>query len=428
MKKILLLTSLIISSLLVLAQPKLSEKQSLILSWQNVKRINQQNANTATKQLDSIKLMAPSTVDGSIVNYANYKYEYNELGKIGRLRMWYLYDSDQPMYLIKDHRYSYTADSLLESIGLYEEEQLLEKDSYFYDENKRLFEIHHDYVDESGEWIQFTIDTFSYDENENLISNISWHKGAYNTEFSLNEKIEFEYDAQARMIKYQSFWMNGDNWEGEEGKEYLYDENNRVVKRKNFRYQSIESYWYSNNYDLYTYDNANNEIKRIKMGVVYSDVIDTLERIEFVYDNECTTATTAFPFGLEDEVHNSNPHYYTNIPISENRKNKNSTWEQGTTAEYVYSDFTSTLSGLELKSNKSFSLYPNPAKNSINIDVRENMLAISLIIYNLHGQLLKSFTVDNLHAIDISSLKKGIYLIELKSENQTYSTQKLIIE
>lgn len=78
-------------------------------------------------------------------------------------------------------------------------------------------------------------------------------------------------------------------------------------------------------------------------------------------------------------------------------------------------------------SNNNFGddmLYPNPASSILNINPNFGSIKATYRITNLLGQVIKTGTIKN-NAININSLKKGIYLIELTDEEETF-IQKFI--
>ncbi len=80
---------------------------------------------------------------------------------------------------------------------------------------------------------------------------------------------------------------------------------------------------------------------------------------------------------------------------------------------FCMDDFNRLAEGIETISNSnSFNLYPNPATSMIQIEMTEKAEAIN--IYSLQGELL----IETKNAsIDISSLDRGIYIIQVKSES-----------
>lgn len=76
-----------------------------------------------------------------------------------------------------------------------------------------------------------------------------------------------------------------------------------------------------------------------------------------------------------------------------------------------------------IKENKLFSLWPNPVKNTLNINSL-NESNYSIKIYDLLGRLI--YTKENVNtSIDVSSFISGLYLIKIKAESGETS-QKFI--
>lgn len=86
---------------------------------------------------------------------------------------------------------------------------------------------------------------------------------------------------------------------------------------------------------------------------------------------------------------------------------------------------------LPTNQNLDISVYPNPAKNHINIGIDTKGLYETPIvkIYSVDGILVKEFLFDN-QSIDISDLKSGVFLIVLHKKNMKgiLGTEKLIVE
>ena len=69
-------------------------------------------------------------------------------------------------------------------------------------------------------------------------------------------------------------------------------------------------------------------------------------------------------------------------------------------------------------------VYPNPAENVLNINQSFGSINSSYRIINLLGQTIKKGIIKN-NSINISKLKKGIYILELSDEEETF-IQKFI--
>ncbi|MBB4805461.1 aminopeptidase YwaD [Chryseobacterium defluvii] len=89
---------------------------------------------------------------------------------------------------------------------------------------------------------------------------------------------------------------------------------------------------------------------------------------------------------------------------------------------------STTLLGTEekkLSNLESVKIYPNPAKDTLNIELPENVKNFSTEITDLVGHsLLKR---DNETKINVSGLEKGAYILKIKSGDQTM-VRKVLIE
>ena len=79
-----------------------------------------------------------------------------------------------------------------------------------------------------------------------------------------------------------------------------------------------------------------------------------------------------------------------------------------------------TLSISDFSSN-GISAYPNPTEGMVHISGKESVDAIR--VFNISGQLIKEAT--NTNALDFSSQRSGLYMIEIEDEGKT-SVSKLI--
>jgi hypothetical protein len=76
-------------------------------------------------------------------------------------------------------------------------------------------------------------------------------------------------------------------------------------------------------------------------------------------------------------------------------------------------NWTGETLGIEKFNDNSFSIYPNPASNIINI--KGVTLGSKLSIYNVLGKLVLSKTTSN--EIDLERLNRGVYIIKIRSQN-----------
>jgi hypothetical protein len=59
-------------------------------------------------------------------------------------------------------------------------------------------------------------------------------------------------------------------------------------------------------------------------------------------------------------------------------------------------------------------LFPNPTNGLITFDMDENITISHAAVVNVHGQLVKEWTLnDNMATLDVSALAKGLYFLRL---------------
>ena len=71
-----------------------------------------------------------------------------------------------------------------------------------------------------------------------------------------------------------------------------------------------------------------------------------------------------------------------------------------------------------------FALYPNPAKDVLNFEVKSEIGVKSVSVYNTLGQIVMAITnVDNLKRIDVSSLTAGSYFVKVYTDKGSSSNK-----
>ncbi|MBF4471721.1 LamG-like jellyroll fold domain-containing protein [Flavobacterium sp. HJJ] len=109
----------------------------------------------------------------------------------------------------------------------------------------------------------------------------------------------------------------------------------------------------------------------------------------------------------------------------DNAEYSNANWSKIKETTTTYSE-TCTL-GLEDSQFSKAQVYPNPTKGEININ---NISLEKANIYDLRGQLVKTFTLDSgntNNTINLSGLPKGVYFVYLINQ-EAASVKKVIVE
>ncbi len=88
------------------------------------------------------------------------------------------------------------------------------------------------------------------------------------------------------------------------------------------------------------------------------------------------------------------------------------------------------VSSISIAPNKAISIYPNPAKDLINIRIPNDGQTYTASMSNLLGETILEIGQLNsgVNGVDVSTLSKGIYFVQLSSTDGSTKTQKVIVE
>lgn len=75
----------------------------------------------------------------------------------------------------------------------------------------------------------------------------------------------------------------------------------------------------------------------------------------------------------------------------------------------------------------AITIYPNPATNSVSIDIPINYTNQQLYIYNLTGQLVATKPVQPNQPVPIAELNAGIYIFAVQSNNTLIGREKVVV-
>lgn len=90
----------------------------------------------------------------------------------------------------------------------------------------------------------------------------------------------------------------------------------------------------------------------------------------------------------------------------------------------IFPDNTAGIASIE---ENGLSLYPNPAKNSVQINFsKESILEIG--IYSISGQIVKKIKISSSDNVDVSQLKPGLYILKSVDKKSESFFSKLIIK
>ncbi len=466
MKKLLLLFTLLIAGSLTFAQSDFFNRQKLIQRTDYNKLIcnSLHNKSLAAyklanyQKLDSSIVLSKDTTNWEIVQKAIYQYDLK--GNTTSITDYdyetindsvvitpdtkdeYIYDTQNRITEHNYYEWDYATSQLSindKTITTYPSNTTFEN-VYYHQSSSQLKKQHKD-VNYYSSSINHIDSTISYHWNSygnhwvlsnkqiysyfgNLLTSIKkqqWTGTAYQ-----NDKlIEYTYDAAANQLsRIKKSWNSSSNQYYPNDKvEYQYTSSNKIKNYVYSEYDLANARWQGQDSIIYTIDNNGNA--SVSQEYIWESSSNSWRKdIKLVstYNNTYALSDLLLPNEFQDkEILPYFNHMNTHIDIYEGDNNQ---WEYSNKYDLYYSNITIN-SIRKNKENIHFSLYPNPAQSSISI--RTNSKGkYQLKVYAINGSLVKHLQVNNNSKVDIKSLNKGIYILQLTDNKGNSSFKKLI--
>ncbi len=304
-----------------------------------------------------------------------------------------------------------------------------------YDANGNLtVEGTQDWNSSTNQWDDSYVSFYTYDGNNNLISDSS-----YDHDWGQPDvKGVFTYDANGNLQSLSYDEWDGSMWVGSYAAQYQYDINNRQVIAI---YQNYDNgMWIDYSKDSTTYTGSNT-IFTTRTYLLW----DTMAK-QWVnnFKEERTFNSNGQPITALLSTWDSNNNkwivsieteysYNANGDISEAREYPYIGGTKATNFDRKIIYYYEVYFDVSVKNTdvtKAISVYPNPATSGINI-LLNGQTDVHLSLVNMTGQTVRSIHVtDNTQkaSINTEGLATGNYILHVKSEGNTLSTQKVIIQ
>jgi hypothetical protein len=97
-------------------------------------------------------------------------------------------------------------------------------------------------------------------------------------------------------------------------------------------------------------------------------------------------------------------------------------------ADVITNSFNNQSSGTELNENsKQVAIYPNPAQNTLNVNLSGLSGTSEVVIYNMNGTRVMSKSTGKANTeIDLSKLQRGVYMVKVFNGNAVISRSKIV--
>ena len=284
--------------------------------------------------------------------------------------------------------------------------------------------VYKHYDDVLMQLVNQAIEVYTYDANNNMISEIYSYWDNSINDWVVSEKYEYNYDVDNNMISViYCYWDTGINdWVVSGKYEYTYDANNNMISEiYSYWDNSINDWIFSAKYE-FSYDANNNMISEIYSA--WDNSINDwkfYEKYEFTYDLGVNITAIVAPEWyynfLESPCYNKLLTYTYYVWDGADFISKG-------IATFYYSDIVGINEAID---NSFLTIYPNPANDYLMINT-QSINNDEIQIFNAFGQNV--MIVESLHnvpqqRIDISQLPAGIYFIRISNDVNNI-TKKII--
>lgn len=182
----------------------------------------------------------------------------------------------------------------------------------------------------------------------------------------------------------------------------------------------------------------------LPITLILFDVQDNTDNVKLIW--ETATETNNDHFTIEKSMNGNDWVIVKNIKGQGNSNSVHSyeTYDEAPFSGLSYyhlkqTDYDGKFTFSEIKSiyrgttTEGFSVFPNPTRNTLVLNIQERMETVAATIYNVYGELVWSSVLNTAleeeKIIDISSLKAGWYFIRIRSDkNNSFGSQFIKIE
>lgn len=263
----------------------------------------------------------------------------------------------------------------------------------------------------SGSVIEET--KFSWDKNNYVWNNMSKLNIYYGPDIQSNDYYSWDstewklykhygYRLDSLTGAYNNFILRNDtSWVNTENGEVFYNSSEIIIGQESYRFQEDHDYWFgSYKFEQLVTDDGKSA-GRITYDWNFSDE-------DWEYDSKSESALNEY--GISD--YNKNMKWNSSENI----------WNMENSRVYYFRNVSSVN---ENKSeNSNLHIYPNPCNNFLTIEIigLENA-NVEYQIYSITGRLIEKGSLVTLESkdLDVCNLKKGFYLLKVKSNQKQYS-------
>ncbi len=234
---------------------------------------------------------------------------------------------------------------------------------------------------------QIDVDSFVYYSSKKLNTQYRFSRNNGSINFHRNDKYTYNSNGLTETIVTQKIY-NG-NWVNSRKETYTYNTSGDIAELVYEHYNSTTSVWDKGG----SYDYSYNGKGEVSKKVHRSGNGQTYDSVVYVYNPNGTLKYEYF--------------------------------EKGYRAVYFYKNSTTSINNVAL-SNKGLTIYPNPSNGKFTVQFDETIPA-TITIVDISGKPVYDIKTNSSIDIDLSHLKKGIYVVNIASDVGV-KTQRLVLQ
>ena len=298
-----------------------------------------------------------------------------------------------------------------------------------------------------GIFIPTNKESLEYDEQDRISFRKNYHHDICNEVKTQTTKYQYIYDDELVGSTVRTFTRdsNGDFiYQFDLGQ--FYDENGLLVSE--FQNVNLDLIPYSEyNWSReYSYDTEGNNIEEVlyKWDTQTESLVPSEKEIR-VYDYDFHPTRNLIQFRIEKyfpglgfkpsfekdfSIHSETDTELVIVGIIKQYDTNFNTWNELEGEEfrsYWYYTKTPSLSTNSVESN-SFSIYPNPTSNTLQINSSENLKTPIFELYDVKGSKILSSPFKLTEPIDVSDLQPSMYIYNVKDGSEVKQSGKVLIE
>ncbi len=330
-----------------------------------------------------------------------------------------------------------------------------------YDENMNLTK-NKGFTSMNGSWVFTSYEEFEYDELGRKTIRINANN-LYGDGFEIGGRGYFTYNSEGLLSEYRQeihwgndvyenlnkdnfsyidgrlsetlsyFYQNGD-WLLTSKVEYEYDDDGLLISLSFLSYEPDAFTWFKDSKYVWTRREDGKVLERNYYLSNYSGAWanNSSDKYEFFYDED-ETLTPIYP-SFTNHKHSLENWFVPEVNGLPNKIIRDNWWTEDINSHiltfvdssvYEYETNYTRLCSL-IPNEDIISIYPNPAKDNLNIV--SSAIIETYSIYNVMGvELIRNRLGSNKGSIDISNLSSGVYFLETMDSNNRLKRDKFIV-